>query len=307
MPKSIPGSFLLSDGSIVLGGGIPPISGKMEKYFLNGVDSLLGDDAKSLLSPCNSFFEEQKNPPVFLAGETTSTFDLAWHLHEQRLMPVWGATIAYCQIEGRGQLRRQWQSPPGNLYITFRLPDSALFMNGPAALLTGGMLCRSLRRIGFYTTLKWPNDLLNAADEKIGGILVEERDGVLLAGVGINLKKQPDAFILRKEGAPKAGILLPVEKDGKKLPLPAPYTMWRLLVNEAILEYRYWAVHDSGRVLSDFISPLLSWKGEAVVVRDVGGFCLEGRYEGINSDGGLLLHMRDNTIQTIYSGSLFRH
>jgi BirA family biotin operon repressor/biotin-[acetyl-CoA-carboxylase] ligase len=42
------------------------------------------------------------------------------------------------------------------------------------------------RALGELVTLKWPNDL-QIGEVKIGGILVEQSDGVVVVGMGVNL------------------------------------------------------------------------------------------------------------------------
>lgn len=98
----------------------------------------------------------------------------------------WDSVLAVSQTAGRGQLRRQWVSPPGNVYAALRLPLTPPFDGTAAAPVMGMLLAQGLRQGGWPIWLKWPNDLvLCGADgipRKLAGILLEERGGVLLAG-----------------------------------------------------------------------------------------------------------------------------
>ena len=50
-------------------------------------------------------------------------------------------------------------------------------------MLAGWVLCTALREGGVEAQVKWPNDIL-VAGRKMGGILLEKREDILLAGVG---------------------------------------------------------------------------------------------------------------------------
>ena len=146
---------------------------------------------------------------TYLGGKCASTFTLAWKLLENGLLPAWGAVLCSCQTEGRGQLRRPWHSPRGNLYVSFRLPADPNLRGDAASLVVGGLLVRAFARLGFPLSLKWPNDLLLEESAKVGGLLLEERDGVILAGLGINLAEAPPAALMRADRATRAAVLLP--------------------------------------------------------------------------------------------------
>ena len=96
------------------------------------------------------------------------------------------------QTAGRGQRGRRWHSPRG-AGITFSL---AVPMQRPARelaalpLVAGVAVARALRALGAQVALKWPNDLV-VGEAKLGGILVESRNGVAVIGVGINCRRVP--------------------------------------------------------------------------------------------------------------------
>ena len=239
--------------------------------------------------------------PTYIAGECTSSFALAWSLLEQGRLPEWSAVLCSCQTEGRGQLRRNWHSPRGNLYVSFRLPDDPVLQGDAASLSTGRLLAGAFARLGFSLSLKWPNDLLSNAGAKVGGVLLEEKDGVLLAGLGVNLVESPPAASLRQEGATCAG-LLPL-RAGEKIP-PSPFLLWRHLVSALILEYSS-SVAGRGlaRVLTD-LEPFLAWKGRDVVLTEYGGPSFTGRYQGLGERGGLIIRQSDGESREFFSGSL---
>lgn len=255
--------------------------------------------------------------PVYLAGRSASTFSLAWTLFENGLLPEWGAVLASCQTDGRGRMRRVWHSPRGNLYVSFLLPRGSVLRGDAASLAVGWLFASALRAMGFPIFLKWPNDLLYNEQGKIGGILLEERDGVLMAGVGINLAEAPAVRMLREEGTPPAAVLLPLEGaggqasawdrgdagDGADEPL-APFPLWRRLVSEAILAYTRLVAESEPQALFAAIEGLLAWKGRAVTIQDYGEAEFSGRLLGLGPGGGVALRREDGHAREFFSGSL---
>ena len=249
---------------------------------------------------------------TYLAGKSTTSFALAWDLLEDGLLPEWGSVICSCQSEGRGQLRRHWHSPRGNLYVTFRLPHDILLQGDAASLITGYLLLSGFKALGYPLSLKWPNDLLLYEQSKVGGILVEEKNGVLLAGLGVNLSEAPSAMFLREHGVGKAAVLLPEHSSelcseiaglASDEPL-APFVLWRRLVSEVILAYSR-AVQGRGlpEVL-DAMDSVLAWKEREVILMEGDEAMLQGHFLGLGPGGGLLLRLGHGERREFFSGSL---
>lgn len=125
-----------------------------------------------------------------------STNDTLWNLIDQGASPG-TVVIAAQQQSGRGQWGRQWQSPPGGLYLSVAMFDqSAANARVPANKGIELILCSAwgiatiLRAYSVPVWLKWPNDIL-LYGRKLGGILTETRvqQGqitVAVTGVGLN-------------------------------------------------------------------------------------------------------------------------
>ena len=107
--------------------------------------------------------------------EVPSTQDRA--LAELGTLPV--VVIAQRQTAGRGRSGASWLSAPRALAVSlaFRPGESD---HRPFSLMAGVAAARAVD-----LTLKWPNDLMRG-DEKLGGILVEQGDEVVV-GMGLNL------------------------------------------------------------------------------------------------------------------------
>ncbi len=239
---------------------------------------------------------------TFLAGRCTSAFDVAWALMEVGLLPEWGAVLASAQTGGRGQMRKPWHSPRGNLHVVFRLPAPVAGLGGPASVVVGHMLIHAFRAAGFKLGLKWPNDFLDTSDRKVGGLLLEERGGALLAGMGVNLQEAPKAEALRREGAPPAGVLF-AEAGGEEHAPPAPFALWRALVSGLAEAYEKDVRGLSAPEAVARTAEHLAWKNRHVRVEDSDG-TLEGICMGLSPAGGLLLRV-DGAEREVLSGSLF--
>lgn len=104
-------------------------------------------------------------------------------------------SISNHQTAGRGQSNRVWQSPMGNLYLSF-LTNLLNPLDGRLALEVGLALVNMPILQNLDLSVKWPNDLY-AQGAKWGGILIEPiqshniNHGAII-GVGINLLPMQD-------------------------------------------------------------------------------------------------------------------
>jgi BirA family biotin operon repressor/biotin-[acetyl-CoA-carboxylase] ligase len=104
------------------------------------------------------------------------------------------ALFAEMQTAGRGRRGREWRSPFGaNLYLSLAWSFAAWPPQLSALSLAVGIAAaRALRRAGLGAVmLKWPNDL-RVGEDKLGGILIEQRGEAggacrVVVGIGINV------------------------------------------------------------------------------------------------------------------------
>jgi BirA family biotin operon repressor/biotin-[acetyl-CoA-carboxylase] ligase len=152
---------------------------------------------------------------------TTSTMDLARELIEQHVpLPenAIGIALARQQTHGRGRLERNWDSRAGNLLTTVILPlgSNDLSKANGFSLVVGCAIASFLRENGIPVKLKWPNDILDSENRKLGGVLIEllpvikRHSGTglpeyaILTGIGLNLISCPEeASSLKKLGIPE--------------------------------------------------------------------------------------------------------
>lgn len=113
-----------------------------------------------------------------IVDRVPSTQDLA--RRGIRNLPL--VVIAPGQSQGRGRSGSAWKDADRALAVSvaWNASDSD---ERPLSLMAG---LAATRTLGEETRLKWPNDVMVGPD-KVGGILVEMADGVIVAGLGLNL------------------------------------------------------------------------------------------------------------------------
>lgn len=134
-----------------------------------------------------------------------------------------GAVIwAKEQTHGRGRLRREWESKPGNLFVSILLaPDCELKDAAQLSFLSAVAAVKALQPLlpgdGVFTC-KWPNDIL-LGDEKLGGILLEsftttdeekpqKQTRWVVVGIGLNIDSYPEQALYPATCLKKAGVEL---------------------------------------------------------------------------------------------------
>lgn len=133
------------------------------------------------------------------------------------------------QTAGKGRRGRFWASPPGGLYMTavFEAPDERESLLHP--MRCAALIHRNLQALGARELkIKWPNDLY-AGRRKLGGLLsrrvVLGGQGVLLVGIGINLRKNP---------LPSEAVSLEEVADCKKIAPSELFYSWTDLLQKEL-------------------------------------------------------------------------
>lgn len=218
-------------------------------------------------------------PEILIYEELESTQDEAFTLARQNRLAVWGSALAIKQTQGRGQGRKEWQSLPGNLMVSLRLPPTPPFTEQASAIATAALVGSALNNMGYEARLKWPNDLggLTGNDFcKFAGILVEEKNGLSVAGIGINLGASPDNRFLAATGGQAACAL-----TGGNILEPAAF--WEKLLRHMLEVWIAPAAFQKN--WNRLANALLIWKGEKIT--------FDGSHEGvvkqIAPDGSLMV------------------
>jgi BirA family biotin operon repressor/biotin-[acetyl-CoA-carboxylase] ligase len=218
---------------------------------------------------------EWKGWSLFHFENITSTNDLA------REANPWSVLIAESQSEGRGRYGRAWEANPGGLWFSVVLPlDERIDHWAALPLMVGLSLSRSLSDHGLKgIRLRWPNDLM-IGDQKIAGLLVERVSGARgIIGVGINITNDP------AEGNPELEGIATRLADHVQ-PVPDPGLVLRTFLDH--LHQNFTIMQENGfRPLAAELDPF--WDRSRPVTLTLDNVELQGRFEGVNENGALLL------------------
>ena len=240
---------------------------------------------------------------VVVVGECGTTMETARMLLENGVLGEWGAVLSMAQTSGRGQLRRPWVSPPGNVHLSVVLPAAPLA--GPwrdalidlLPLVAGYVLRDVLNDLGANIQIKWPNDLLQD-DKKVGGILIEEKNGVVILGFGLNHVESPPDAMMREDHSVSAGVLQTKNRSGGPLALGAT------LVNRGKIVYTSLFDEMEPSQFLSLIRRQLAWFGQRVEVREGEKDSYYAEIVGISPKGGLVVR-REGRESVLFSGSIY--
>ena len=185
--------------------------------------------------------------------------DLAWDLASCNLLPEFAFVRAETQTQGRGQFGRTWVSTPGNLFVTVRLPDSAGALDTLLPPAMGLILVRTLETVLVPAHIKWPNDILIGMS-KAGGILIEKKGPVIMAGIGLNICSAPESSPRENFFHIKSGCLA---EAGVNL---EPSEVWTLILEQ--IKRRLPDMISEPLKVAEDIEAVLAFKGETVVLED---------------------------------------
>lgn len=196
--------------------------------------------------------------------------------------------LAQSQNGGRGRRGRTWVSPPGNLYASVVLSCSG---NAGQLAFVAGLAAVEALPADAGSRLKWPNDLL-IGGRKSGGILIELESGLAIVGIGINLVSAPSdseypATCLAGEGlTPPAPLAL---LEGFCAALAAWHGIW--------LESGFPPVREAWLARAEGLGGPVT----ARLARET----VEGRFTGLDADGGLMVETSDGGVRIIAAGDVF--
>jgi len=106
------------------------------------------------------------------------------------------AVIANTQSKGIGSRNNSWDGLSGNLFLSFGIKLKELPVDlklESSSIYFAYLLKDLLKENGSKVWLKWPNDFY-INNLKIGGMITNIIDDVLVCGVGLNLVNSPKEF-----------------------------------------------------------------------------------------------------------------
>lgn len=239
---------------------------------------------------------------ILICDRHSSSMNLAWDFLNRREIHAWDSVIVAEQTAGRGQFRRKWVSPAGNLYASWVWPElsesniSNAYQENLLPLVAAYIVVRGLEFLGIDVQIKWPNDLLYK-NRKIGGILVEQRDRKIIVGIGINIASAPS---LRTAGTETFMTAACLSEEGFDV---TPLKVWSHLVESGIHCFRMLIKQINSSEFIHLITGCLAWRGKHVrILKNEENVC-SAIIIGVAENGGLLIKTNTQT-QIIHSGRI---
>ncbi len=159
---------------------------------------------------------------------------------------------AEAQERGKGREDRCWDSPKGNLYLTFILPLPHGTNGSTLSLVLAATVAELLKHKGIEVQIKWPNDLL-IGGAKVAGILGSGSSPLLL-GIGLNVASHP--MLDRPTTCLNTFALTPFDLEQLKTQL----------INSFLNNYERWLEVGFDPFFSMWSSFLLHRKGDAIKI-----------------------------------------
>jgi BirA family biotin operon repressor/biotin-[acetyl-CoA-carboxylase] ligase len=225
----------------------------------------------------------------------TSTNELAKTMARDGT-PEGTVVIALEQTAGKGRMKRQWLTPPGNVAVSVVLYPTVEQL--PSLIMLAALaMVRCISKVtGLSASIKWPNDV-QIAGSKVSGILVETSvrgPSVYYAviGIGVNVRLDPSAILQAAQAA--TSLETELGREASRLDIV------RCLLSE--LETLYLD-------LKQCQSPYEEWRAHLVTlgkhVRVTSGAEVnEGTAEDVSPDGGLLVREADGRLHKIVAGDI---
>lgn len=198
------------------------------------------------------------------------------------------------QSAGRGRGGRAWESAAGNLLCSglVRLmpadpPASGLGL--VAGLAAHDALADHAGAAALL--IKWPNDII-ANGAKLCGILLERRDDAVAVGFGVNVAEAPAI-------AGRATTCL-----AALAPVPELDVLWEALASAFERRLAQWRTAGLAPIIADW-SLRAHPAGTPIEVHEPDGSLRAGAFEGLSTDGGLIIALADGRRHVMHAGDVF--
>jgi len=195
------------------------------------------------------------------------------------------------QTGGRGRQGRAWESPAGNLYASTLVRTRAGDPSPATLALTAAVaLAEAVSVFTPGVQLKWPNDLL-IAGAKLSGILLERAGDAIVIGFGVNLTHHPETLERPATSLAAHGSAPDPELFAETL--AESFARWVSIWREGL-----------GPVRERWLArahPI----GTALTARLADGTSVDGLFQGLDSDGALILRLADGTSHVIHAADVF--
>ena len=231
---------------------------------------------------------------VFYYPTVASTMDTAQQAARQ------GAAngtviIAGEQTAGKGRMKRNWLSPPGNIAMSVVLYPDIAFLPYLVMIVSLAAVHSIEAVTKLKPQIKWPNDIL-IDGKKVGGILIEneikgERVAYSIVGIGINIDLDVASH--------------PEISDTAASLRAAPDDSLRIKIIRSLLaefEKLYIKLPDGRPIFNAWRDRLITLgkKVKAISSQEV----IEGTADSVDETGALMIRRADGTLTKVVAGDV---
>lgn len=234
-------------------------------------------------------------PAVEFVAHTGSTnADLLARLKAGESLPEGFWLVADRQSTGKGRMGRPWADGAGNfmgstcVHIAQGDPPPAT-LAFVAGIAVHEAVASSIGK-GNDLWLKWPNDLM-LKGAKLAGILLEAQGSTVIAGIGVNLVCAP--VIDGRATTALATVGEAPERDAFADRLAGAFASG----------LAHWRKYGKAAVLTRWLQ-LAHPEGTAMRVHEPGGAVVQGKFNGLDADGALKLHLADGSVRLVHAGDV---
>ena len=241
-----------------------------------------------------------------LEGYTLVALDEAGSTNDEAKMraeagaPDGAVVWARQQRAGRGRRGRTWVSPPGNLYLSVILRPSCEARSVAQLSFVAALAVHDLVEglLPGRARCKWPNDILMDGG-KVAGILLESALGPVgqvewvVLGIGVNIASHPGL----------AGAMTSTSLAAAGAPLLAPEEALPPLLAALSRRRGAWETQGFTAVRDAWLARAYGLGGPVTVAN--GDRKLVGTFEGLDSEGALVLAQADAPPISIAAGDVY--
>jgi len=205
--------------------------------------------------------------------------------------------IAEEQSNARGRFKREWISPPGNIYLSILLRPTMSVLPY-ISLISGLSVVKSINKsTELQSATKWPNDVI-IGNKKVAGILTEgviskSNTSYSIVGIGINVNANPTTMSNKLSmEATSLSDLTHTSVSREKVLLSLIHELDQLYVSAS---NGIFPVEEFRQTIDTLGKPIdVTWRNERY----------SGIAEDIDENGNLILRLNDGSVKTLLAGEV---
>jgi BirA family biotin operon repressor/biotin-[acetyl-CoA-carboxylase] ligase len=188
------------------------------------------------------------------------------------------------QVTGVGRQGSQWVQVEKAIAFSFII--------NPSQTLTLTPLEVGVQLADYFSSrikLKWPNDLLNEKNEKVGGIICQYYKDLIIAGVGLNLTYIDDHSF----PYPVGGVYSSEHKLSHDFKEKLPLEIYKHILENRLSDYQ---------IREDW-NKFCAHKEKQVTVTD-NNIIVSGNFHSIGENGEAIIQDNQGNLKKVLTGSL---